>query len=220
MDKIDFNEQFKYENGFYLTAATQRIAKFSAHLELFKRALKVDGDIVECGVFKGASLSRFVKFRSVFEGSCARKIIAFDIFGDFPEQPTHDLDTAKRLEFIKEAGSESIEMEDLKAIFERLGLYKNIQLIKGNILETVPKYKIKNESSKIAMLHIDVDLYEPTKVCLDMLYPLVVNNGIVILDDYNKFPGATKAIDDFFKGRDIRIKQLPYSDRVSYVEVA
>ena len=69
----------------------------------------------------------------------------------------------------------------------------------------------------ISLLHIDVDTYEPTKICLDILYPHVVKNGVVILDDYGAFPGANKAIDEFFSNKPNVIKSLPYSSYISYV---
>ncbi len=85
--KIDFDKQFDYENGFYLTAPVNRISKFATHLELFRKVSALAGDIVECGIFKGASLSRFIKFRALFENAFSKKIIGFDTFADFPEAP-------------------------------------------------------------------------------------------------------------------------------------
>lgn len=214
---IDFTKQFEYENKYYLTATVGRMSKFATHLELFRRVSGLAGDIVECGVFKGVSLSRLVKFRSLFENSFSKKIIAFDTFEEFPEAQ-YELDKDKREQFVQEAGSKSISKEELISIFKKLSLYENIELIEGNIMETVPDYKLKNPHLKISLLHIDVDLYEATKVCLEELYPLVVRGGIVILDDYTAFAGANKAIDDFFLNKDVRIQKLPYSCAISFVE--
>ena len=94
---------------------------------------------------------------------------------------------------------------------------ENVDLIKGNVLETIPSYIEKNTHLKISLLHIDVDLFEPTKVCLEYLFPKLVKGGIVILDDYGAFPGANKAIDEYFNNTDTKIFQLPYSNSISYV---
>ena len=217
MENINFEKQFEYENGFYLTSPVNRFSKFVTHLELFKRVSGLAGEIVECGVFKGASLSRFVKFRSLFENPFSKRIIAFDVFGEFPEA-MYRLDEDKREEFIKNAGSTSISKEKLIAILKNLNLYQNIELIEGNIIETIPDYRKKNPHLKISLLHIDVDLYEATKVSLEELYQCVVKGGIIILDDYGAFPGANKAIDDFFRDIDAKINKLPYSNAISYVE--
>lgn len=215
---VDFSKQFEYENKFYLTAPISRISKFTTHLDLFRRVSHIPGDIVECGVFKGVSLSRFVKFRSLFDNIFSKKIIAFDVFGEFPEAK-YENDKEKRETFIQEAGNKSIGKDELIAIFKELDLYQNIELVEGNILDTVPEYKAKNPHLKISLLHIDVDLYEPTKVVLEGFYPSMVKGGIVILDDYGAFAGANKAIDDYFKVSKVKIQKLSYSHAISFVEV-
>ena len=216
--KFRHEDAFLYENGFYLTAPINRISKFATHMELFRNVSHIAGDIVECGVFKGASLSRLIKFRAMFENAFSRKVIAFDTFGEFPET-SFEPDKKKRDSFINEAGSMSISKESLIALYKEMNLYENIELIEGDILETVPHYISDNAHLKVALLHIDVDLYEPTKVALETFYSHVVKGGIIILDDYGAFPGANKAIDDFFADSDKIIRKLPYSNAISYVQV-
>jgi len=218
MLELDFSKQFDYENNFYLTAPIDRISKFVTHLDLFRKVSGIAGDIVECGVFKGVSLSRLIKFRDLLENPLSKKIIAFDTFGEFPEAQ-FSLDVKKREQFIKEAGSKSIGKGQLISLLQKLGIYQNIELIEGNILQTVPEYKINNPHLKISLLHIDVDLHEATRTCLEELYGLVTRGGIVILDDYGAFAGANNAIDDFFAGKKIKIKKLPYSNAISFMEV-
>ena len=66
-------------------------------------------------------------------------------------------------------------------------------------------------------MHIDVDLYEPTKVSLENFFPHVVKGGIVILDDYGAFPGANKAIEDYLKSKNYKIEQLRFSNSISFI---
>ncbi len=214
---IDFSKQFDYENGFYLTAPVNRISKFATHLELFKMASHLPGEIVECGVFKGVSLCRLIKFRSLFENDFSRKVIAFDTFGEFPTA-RYELDKKRRQQFVDEAGSRSISKSELQAVLEKLNLFTNIELIEGNILTTVSDYVKQYPHLKISLLHIDVDLYEATRECLEQLYPLVVRNGIVILDDYGAFAGANKAIDEYFQDSPAQIRKLPYSNAISFIQ--
>ena len=65
-------------------------------------------------------------------------------------------------------------------------------------------------------MHIDVDLYEPTKVILEKLYDKVTTGGIIIFDDYGAFAGTNKAVDDFFKNK-ATIKKLSFSHAISYI---
>lgn len=214
---FSFENVFDYENGFYLTASVARISKFATHLELYRRVSGLAGEIVECGVFKGASLSRWVKFRTLFDNAYAKKIIAFDIFGEFPETD-FEPDKKKRAQFIAEAGSKGIAKNELEEVYRHLNLWENLQLVAGDINKTVPDYLAENPQLKISLLHVDVDLYAPTKTVLEQFYPHVVRGGIIILDDYGAFAGANKAIDDFFSEQKLQILKLPYSNAISYVE--
>lgn len=214
---VDFKKNFEYENGFYLTADINRFSKFITHYELFKQTSHLRGEIVECGVFKGVSLSRWIKFRSLLENSYSRKIIGFDTFGKFPEAQ-YPLDKKQRDLFVEEAGENSISKIDLENILSKLELNKNIELIEGDILQSVPNYIVNNPQLKISLLHIDVDLYEPTKIILETLIPYVVKGGIVILDDYGAFAGANKAIDEYFNNN-LEIKKLPCSNAISYIKI-
>ncbi|WP_299367876.1 TylF/MycF/NovP-related O-methyltransferase [Winogradskyella sp.] len=217
MDRFyDLEKRFNYENGFYATADPSRFSKFISHLEFFKRTSNVRGEIVEFGIFKGNSFFRWIKFRDLLEQTNSRKIIGFDVFDDFPEA-TFEADKLKRDAFVKETkGGQSISFEEINELLEKQGLQKNIEIIKGDILKTLDDYISKNPQLKISLLHIDVDLYEPTKHILERLYSKVTKGGIIILDDYGAFAGTNKAVDDFFDNN-IEIKKLPYSNAISYI---
>ena len=60
---------------------------------------------------------------------------------------------------------------------------------------------------KISLLNLDVDIYEPTVTILEYLYPLISIGGIIILDDYDSFPGGTTAVDAYCKGKNIKIHE-------------
>lgn len=212
----DTQKSFEYENGFMATAQPKRFSKFISHLEFFKATSQIRGEIVELGVFKGNSLFRWIKFRDLLENTYSRKIIAFDIFGEFP-QTDFDNDKKTRKLFIEETnGGIGISYEELKSLLKEQNLDANVELVKGDILQTLPQYIALNPQLKISLLHIDVDLYEATKTGLELLFSHVVKGGIIILDDYGAFAGANKAVDDFFKG-EVVVQKLPYSNAIAYV---
>ena len=217
MNKLyDLNKRFEYENGFYATADPSRLSKIITHLEFFKQTSTVRGEIVEFGIFKGNSFFRWIKFRDLLEQTNSRKIIGFDIFGDFPEA-NFDEDKAKRNAFVAETnGGKSISFEEINELLDKQGLNKNVDIIKGDILITLDDYLEKNPHLKISLLHIDVDLYEPSKHILEKLFDKVTKGGIIIFDDYGAFAGTNKAVDDFFQNK-AEIKKLPYSHAISYV---
>ncbi len=217
MEKLyDLNQKFDYENGFYATADPARFSKFISHLEFFKQTATVRGEVLEFGVFKGNSFFRWVKFRDLLEHTQSRKIIGFDVFGDFPEAGFEG-DKKRRDAFVEETnGGKSISFEEISDLLEKQNLHKNVEIIKGDILVTLDAYLANNPHLKISLLHIDVDLYEPVKLILERLYERVSSGGIIILDDYGTFAGTNKAVDDFFD-RKAEVKKLPYSNAISYL---
>lgn len=217
MEKLyDLDRRFEYENGFYATADPSRLSKFITHLEFFRQTSTVRGEVVEFGIFKGNSFFRWIKFRDLLEQANSRKIIGFDIFGDFP-QAGFDQDKAKRDAFVAETnGGKSISFEEINELLETQNLHKNVDIVKGDILVTLDDYLEQNPHLKISLLHIDVDLYEPSKHILEKLYDRVTTGGIIIFDDYGAFAGTNKAVDDFFNGK-AAVKKLPYSHAISYI---
>ena len=205
----NFEKAFDYENNFYLSCDITRISKILAHYELFKLINEIPGAIVECGVLKGASLSRFTMFREIFSNPFSKKIIGFDTFGKFPETSFED-DKKPREQQITSAGLESISKEQLRDVLKHKGIDKNIELIEGDITKTVPDYVKNNPELKISLLNLDTDIYEPAVTILENLYPRITNGGILVLDDYETFPGEAKAVDDYFKDKKIQIQKFSF----------
>ncbi len=71
----------------------------------------------------------------------------------------------------------------------------------------IPEKFFEIETSNFAFVHIDVDIYEPTKASIEFFYPRLNNGGILICDDYgfSTCPGATLAIDEFLKDKPERM---------------
>ena len=211
-----FDKSFDYENGFYLSCDVTRMSKVLAHYELFKMVLDVPGAIVECGVFKGASLARFAMFRELFGTPYSKKLIGFDTFGEFP-QTAFAPDQAKRTQFIETAGNHSISVEQMERVLRHKHCDAFLELVSGDICETVPRYVRDNPALKIALLNLDTDIYEPAVAILEHLYPRLERGGVLILDDYGVFPGETKAVDEYFAGSGVRIRKFPFCMTPCYV---
>ena len=212
----DFAKAFEYENNFHLSCDNTRLGKIIAHYELFKMAKNLPGAMIECGVFKGASFVQFAGFRDLFGNSFSHKLIAFDTFGQFPETNFEE-DKKYRNNFVQEAGEQSISKEQLLEVLRKKGVDKNVELVAGNIVKSVPEYLKKNPHLKISLLNLDTDIYEPAVVILKYFWPKIVKKGILILDDYGTYPGETKAVDEFFKDQDVQILKFPISMTPCYI---
>lgn len=213
---FDIDNRWDYENGFYLTSHPGRLSKMLAHFELYKSIIGLPGHIVECGVYRGASLIRFATFREILENPYSRKIIGFDAFGKFPEYQNQDLSDTKIIEKFKQTG-DGIPVDELKKVFNYKP-FDNFELIQGDIMLTVPQYLNSHPEFRIALLHIDVDVYKPSAVILNSLYDRIVKRGVLVLDDYGRIAGETKAVDEFFEGKDVLIEKLPIAnDNPAYI---
>lgn len=73
------------------------------------------------------------------------------------------------------------------------------------------------EPLRISLLHIDVDIYEPTKLALEILYDKVVPGGVIIMDDYGCVEGGTIAIEEFFSDKREEFQKLSLSHKPMYI---
>ena len=162
----------------------------------------IEGDIVECGVWKGGSVAAMVH-RLCDHVDTSRNIYLFDTFAGMTE-PT-DVDVKVNSTTPAKIKFDELQQEDhnewcfaglstVKRTMESVP-YPNdkIKYVVGDVLATTVAEDIPN----IAILRIDVDFYEGTKACLEALYPHVVSGGIIILDDYGIWNGAKQAVDEF-----------------------
>ena len=211
---------WRYENLFYLTSDKKRILKLLDHYEVYKKILKVRGDIFECGVFKGASLIRFLTFRDLIEKKNKRRVIGFDAFGKFPQpKKKHKNKKADKI-FAKRHDDNiglGININLLKNYLKKKKI-TNYKLVKGDVLKTLPNYIRKNKKLKISLLHLDLDVYEPTIFVLEKLYKYISKNGIILLDDYTHIKGATLAVNEFLKKNKIKAYRVSKYGRPYFIQ--
>jgi hypothetical protein len=214
---FDTAQAFDYENGFYLTSEQKRLQKLIAHYELYKKITGLPGAIVELGVFKGASFIRFASFRDMLEAANSRTIIGFDAFGRFPKPQQAATTDLAFIEKFEAAAGDGISLTELQQCLDFKGI-TNTKLIAGDIMQTLPQYLSEHPELRIAILHIDVDVYEPSKLALDLLYKHIVTGGLIIFDDYGTVEGETLAVDEFVKQHKLQLKKLSCSHIPAYIE--
>jgi hypothetical protein len=214
---FDPEKCWDYENGFYLTSHVTRLSKMLAHYELYKSIVGLPGHIVECGVYKGASFLRFATFREILESPHSRKIIGFDAFGRFPEEGANTNDRDFIRSFTAEGG-DGISHDCFIEVLSHKG-FENFELIEGDICSTVPRYVANHPELKIALLHVDVDVYQSSRVILEQLFDRVVRHGLVVFDDYGTVAGETLAVDEFLQRtqKELSIEKLPISHIPAYI---
>lgn len=214
--KLTRDDVWDYENGFYWYSHKTRINKMLAHYELYKTIVDIPGHIFELGVYKGASLVRFATFRDALENDFSRKIVGFDAFGTFP---TRQLQTEDDLKFVKRfenVGGDGLEEAQVRNVLESKG-FENFELVKGNVFDTLPHYLRANPETRIALLHLDMDVKEPTDFALEHLYERIVPGGIIMFDDYNAVAGETISVDQFISKKRLKLEKLPFYNIPAFV---
>lgn len=189
---------------FSLRMNKKTLAKLFYFKRMLDRVASTEGDVVECGVGKAVSAQMLSLL--IDNENQGRKFYGFDSFEGFPEPSLEDSSfrNPKKGEW-KKMSKEDVYDTLLKCRLSREFISSNIKIIKGFFDQTLPVSKV----SKIALLHLDVDLYKSYKDCLEHLFPKVVKGGVVIFDEYDepKFPGAKKAIDEYFADTEYKIEK-------------
>lgn len=181
------------------TVLMQKLLYFN---RMFNVISSIEGDIVECGVGEGKTFLLLAFLIS--NDRKRRKLWGFDSFEGFPEPTSEDESFRKP----KKGEWARVSPEDVIDLLRRVGIDKklieeDIIIKKGFFRQTLNSY----QGNQISLLHIDADLYDSYKVALKELFPRVTERGVVLFDEYNepKWPGATKAVDEYFKGTEYKI---------------
>lgn len=165
---------------------------------------RIEGALVECGVAEGGTAAMMALANRELGGLTRAKWF-FDSYEGLPEPTAEDYEGGKAGHFIrplvKGGCLGSIEqVEDL--MFDKLLLSRNeVHLVKGWFQETVPIHREK--IGRIAVLRLDGDWYESTKIPLEAFFDQVTPGGYVIIDDYATCFGSRKATDEFLAYRNI-----------------
>jgi O-methyltransferase len=172
---------------------------------------EVPGDFVECGVWRGGSvMAMAMKSKSL--GATSRKIWLYDTFQGMTTPGQNDFLIENRISAksiysdLKSAGDIQSDyvggitafanLEDVKSgLLATKYPLENFKIVEGDVSKTLLGLEVPD---KISLLRLDTDFYESTKISLEMLWPKLVEGGILILDDYDFWGGARQAVDEYF----------------------
>ena len=219
MDRDDemFNRIYEKCNEYSMTSKERKYALYQAVKYIVNNNIK--GDFVECGTWKGGSCMIIAETLKEMK-QLNRKIYVYDTFEGMPKPTEEDYrlsdhhDTLEDWEkFTKEdaVGWVGIPLEEVKTNMYSTDYPKeNIIFVKGKVEDTIPKTMPK----EIALLRLDTDWYESTKHELEQMYPLLVKNGVLIIDDYGTLAGSKKATDEYFKEGKILLNRIDCAGRI------
>jgi O-methyltransferase len=169
----------------------------------------IEGDIVECGVWAGGSIAAAIKIDQQFNSK--RKFWLYDTFdGMTPPSVMDSQDAHKGFAETKIEGGNStwcsISENVVRQNLENLKIpLSDCVFIAGDVMKTL-KY---SKPQSIALLRLDTDWYESTKIELEELFPLLKDGGILIIDDYGYWEGARAAVDEYFSRNSLKYLVVP-----------
>ena len=217
-EEYALTDQIILEN-FVTFARRREIARFLAYYHLFNLALDVPGSFVELGVYLGNGLFTWAKLLETFAPATrGRLVYGFDRFDGYhssiPEENEH-------IKFIHEIhGHNFSASEDLVSSLinnnetdNLIAGVKRIHMYSGDVTESVDRFKSENPGVRVALLMLDLNLYEPTKTSLEKLFPLVPKGGVVCFRGYGVKPweGESLAVDEFLTNHGQCLKTLAFS---------
>ncbi len=212
--------------SFALYTPRQVASDFLARFELFKMIADLPGSIFELGVFNGQGLMSYALFSSILEPNfMTRRIFGFDTFGGFAE--IAESDAKSRSSFMHEGGyavnsrdrlERSIGLYDMNRF---IGHVSKVELVTGDVCESLPKFLEENPQVIPALVHLDMDVFRPTKVALELLLPRMPRGAVVAFDELNMkdFPGETAALMDVVDMHRVSLKKIPFCSRISYFRI-
>jgi O-methyltransferase len=164
---------------------------YQAFLNLQQARIFFDTSVAEVGVYKGGT-SYFMLLLLEALGQTSVTLHCFDTFqGHSPEDVKNQIDANQRAAAFNDTSFVEVS--------HYLKKFKNVELHKGRFQEVASQVPGKHFS----FVHLDVDIYEPTRYALEFFDSRLVEGGIILVDDYGSItcPGVKKATDEFSLGK-------------------
>jgi O-methyltransferase len=198
----------------YTLTSLERIQSLIDSVEYIVRN-RIPGNMVECGVWRGGSIMA-IAWALLELGDTDRDFYLYDTFTGMtrPDEVDTDLhgDAASRtFEDYRERGESwcIATFDEVRANVRKTGYDEaRIHFVVGSVEETLTR----TVPDQIALLRLDTDWYKSTLAELEFLYPRLVPDGVLILDDYGHWHGARVACDEFMS----RLEFQPLLHRIDY----
>ncbi|MBZ0205174.1 MAG: TylF/MycF family methyltransferase [Flavobacteriales bacterium] len=220
MDDPLFVELYAKCSPYTMTSRERMYALYAACMHVVDT--KLEGAFVECGVWRGGSammIAACLKSKGVLD----RDIYLFDTFEGMPKPDDMDRSlTGERAQgtFDETSVNEDSSswcyssLDEVKRNMLSVGYpEERIHLIKGKVEETLPG---RAPTGPIALLRLDTDWYSSTMHELIHLYPLLVQRGVLIIDDFGHWEGARKAVLEYVDAHKVNmlLNRIDYTGRI------
>jgi len=187
-------------------------AYYIENLSICQKYCYLEGDVVECGVWKGGMMAGIAELLGN-----KRNYYLFDSFEGLPL--AEEIDGEKARNWQQDTKS-SIYYNNCTASVDyaieamHLAGIKNAIIVKGWFKNTLENFIFPNQ---IAILRLDADWYSSTKICLEKIYPFLAERALIIIDDYYAWEGCSKAVHDFLSEHQLSDRIHTSKEGVAYI---
>jgi hypothetical protein len=193
---------------------------------LYRKIVDVEGIVVEFGTRWGNNLALFGSLRSIYEPfNRKRHLVGFDTFEGFLELDPEDGDSEMMApgNYRTSAGYERF-LTSVMDTHEQLNPLPHLQkyeLRKGDASVQLRNYLQQHPETVIALAYFDMDLYKPTKECLELIRPHLTRGSTIGFDEVNtpETPGETVALREVFGLSQYSLRRSPTTSRTSYLVI-
>jgi O-methyltransferase len=158
----------------------------------------LEGDFVECGVFRGA-MSRMIVHYIGFEKMQHKRFYLLDTFSGFPTSSLTDEERRRR---------RPADFGDtLEAVRTTFRDFPNVVIVPGTVPETLAGVK----AEKVCYLSLDMNAAVPEIAAAEHFWPRLSSGAVIVLDDYGwPFHEVQKReFDDFAARRGVKVLPMP-----------
>lgn len=210
-----FDDEKLMNLGLFINS--KELARLLFMNNLYRQILEIPGVVMEFGVHWGGNLSLLSALRGCYEPyNVRRKIIGFDTFEGFPSINERDGKSALigvgNLATTVNYENYLDEILELQEKMQPLSHIKKHEIIKGDACQKVAWYLEKNPETIISLAYFDFDIYEPTKVVLEVIKDRLIKGSVIGFDELNDpaCPGETLAVMEVLGLNNLRIKKWEY----------
>jgi len=187
-------------------AATQTDTQdyWRVHVALWcaSHAANLNGDFVECGVWRGLLSSAIMEYLDW--NILGRKFFLFDTFRGMDEHQLKDEEILKgNIAHWRKHYQEDVYADVVKNFAE----FKNVTIIRGSVPDTLDSVEI----GPICYLSIDMNNSAPEIAAANHFWDRLVPGAPILLDDYGfvSYEVQSRAFDDWAAQRNLPILALP-----------
>jgi O-methyltransferase len=194
-----------YEKYLGRTLCSEEV--FDANVLIAKTWAEIEGDVVECGVWRGGMIAAIAETMGA-----NRRYHLCDSFQGLPLAEMVDGSAALAWQR-SSADNCRAEISDAAKSMRMAGI-ENYNIVSGWFENTLSVAAI----GPIALLRLDADWFNSTMTCMNNLFPKVIKGGVIIIDDYYVWDGCAKAIHKYLADnqRPERIRSMDRAE-VAYV---